>query len=188
ECPPSKAAHPEKPASGSVGSIGIVEHRQATSNDLRLALCKGAIQKQRAICQMNPVCLQREVLQQRSQLHQLYNVADLAWDIAHCAAAQFVKYFAAQRQVIGHTAIRCEKSPACVDDFVPAEKIITKQGFVDTFAIKPDELADLTRLLVLRHGAAPPFPDVSAAAPVRRWFRPSGAYPPPSRAAPVPQT
>ena len=53
-----------------------------------------------------------------------------------------------------------KEGPVCVDDFMTAEKIITKQGFVDALAVKPDGLVGLTRLLVLRHGAAPPFPDV----------------------------
>ena len=85
-------------------------------------------------------------------------------------------------------AIRRKKSPVCVDDFVSSQKIITKQGFVDTLAVKPDRLVDLRRFLVLRHGAVPPFPDVSASAPTQRWFRPSAAYPPPLLAAPAPQT
>ena len=31
------------------------------------------------------------------------------------------------------------------------------RGHVDTFAVKPDRLVDLKRLLVLRHGGTPPF-------------------------------
>lgn len=41
----------------------------------------------------------------------------------------------------------------------PAYKSV-KNGIANTLAVKPDGLVGLTRLLVLRHGAAPPFPDV----------------------------
>ena len=145
---------------GRRGRIGIIGHRQAATHDVRFSLRKGAIQKQRAVCQMNAVSLRREILYQRRQLHQLHDIADFAGDIADRAAFQFLKNFSTQWQLIGHAAIRREKSPVCVDDFVSAEKIITKQGFIDTLAVKPDGLVGLTRLLVLRHGAAPPFPDV----------------------------
>ena len=140
--------------------IGIVGHRQSAAHDLRLTFCKSAIQKQRAVCQMDAVGFRREVLRQCGQLHQLDNVADFAGNIADRAAFHFLKNFSTQRQFIGDAALRREKSPVCVDDFVSAQKIITKQGFVDALAIKPDGLVDLTRLLVLRHSAAPPFPDV----------------------------
>ena len=76
------------------------------------------------------------------------------------AAFQFLKNFSTQWQLIGYAAIGREKSPVCVDDFVSAEKIITKQGFIDTLAVKPDRLVGLTRLLVLHHGGTPPSPDV----------------------------
>ena len=109
---------------------------------------------------MDAVSLWRKIRHQRRQLHQLHNVADFAGNIADRTAFQFLKNFSTQWQLIGHAAIRREKSPVCVDDFVSAEKIITKQGFVDALTVKPDGLVDLTRLLVLRHGAAPPFPDV----------------------------
>ena len=109
---------------------------------------------------MDAVGFRREILYQRGQLHQLHNVADFAGDVTDRAAFQFLENLTAQRQLIGHAAIGREKSPVCVDDFVSAQKIITKQGFIDTLAVKPDRLVDLTRLLVLRHGAAPPFPDV----------------------------
>ena len=145
---------------GRRGRIGIIGHRQAATHDIRFSLRKGAIQKQRAVCQMNAVSLRREILYQRRQLHQLHDIADFAGDIADRTAFQFLKNFSTQWQLIGHAAIRREKSPVCVDDFVSAEKIITKQGFIDTLAVKPDGLVGLTRLLVLRHGAAPPFPDV----------------------------
>ena len=104
--------------------------------------------------------VEEEILYQRRQLHQLHDIADFAGDIADRTAFQFLKNFSTQWQLIGHAAIRREKSPVCVDDFVSAEKIITKQGFIDTLAVKPDGLVGLPRLLVLRHGAAPPFPDV----------------------------
>ncbi len=80
---------------------------------------------------MDAVCLRRKILHQRRQLHQLHNVADFAGDVADRTAFQFLENLTAQRQLIGHTAIGREKSPVCVDDFVSAEKIITKQGFVD---------------------------------------------------------
>jgi len=72
---------------GRCGGVGIVGHRQTTAHDLRFPLCKGAIQKQRAVCQMDTVSLRWEVLHQRRQFYQFYNIADFAGDVAHRTAA-----------------------------------------------------------------------------------------------------
>ena len=87
---------------------------------------------------MDAVSFRWEILYQCRQLHQFHNVADFAGDVTDRAAFQFLKNLSTQRQLIGDTAIRRKKSPVCVDDFVSAEKIITKQGFIDTLAVKPD--------------------------------------------------
>ena len=81
---------------GRRGCIGIVSYRQATADNLRPALCKGSIQKQRAVCQMDAVSLRWKVLRQRSQLHQLHDIADLAGNVADRTAFQLLKNFSSQ--------------------------------------------------------------------------------------------
>ena len=162
-----KAIQKLQPADGFRG-VGVVGHGETVTDDFRFSLHKPPIQKKRPVGEVNPVWLRWKILRQRRQLHQFYNVADFAGNVADRAALQFLENLSTQRQVISHPSFGREKSPVCVDDFVSAKKIITKQGLIDTFAVKPNRLVDLTRPLVLRHGSAPPFPDVRAAAPAWR--------------------
>ena len=116
----------------------MVRHRQSAAHNVRSALGKAAIQCQRAVCQMNPICFRREVLYMSCQLHHFQNVGDLARDVVHGAAFQLLVDFAAKRQIIGHSAVRCEEGTVGKDDFPTAQKLVAKQRLIDICAIEPD--------------------------------------------------
>ena len=146
---------------GRRGRIGIIGHRQAATHDIRFSLRKGAIQKQRAVCQMNAVSLRREIPLPAPASFISSTILLILRGIVRTAqhfSSSKISPRSGSSSVTRPSGVK--KAPVCVDDFVSAEKIITKQGFIDTLAVKPDGLVGLTRLLVLRHGAAPPIPDV----------------------------
>ena len=131
-------------------SVGVVGHGETVADDFRLSLRKGPIQKKCPVGKVNPVRLRGKILHQRRQLHQLHNVADFAGNVADRTAFQLLKNLSPQRQLIGYTAFGREKSPVCEDDLVRLQELLTKQGFIDAFAIEPD--GHPVRLLVFLHG------------------------------------
>ena len=64
------------------------------------------------------------------QLHHFQNVGDLAGNIVHGAAFQFLIDFAPERQIVGHPAVRREESTVGKDDFPAVQKFITEQRFM----------------------------------------------------------
>ena len=66
-----------------------------------------------------------------------------------------------KRQAFGR-----EKSPVCEDDLVRLQELLTKQGFVDAFSIKPD--GHPVKLRFVFHGRCPPFSACLAVPPNRR--------------------
>ena len=87
---------------------------------------------------MNSICLRCKVLYMSCQPHHFQNVSDLAGDIVHSAAFQFLIDFAPKRQIIGHPAVLRKKSTVGKDDFPAVQKFITEQRLIDICAIKPD--------------------------------------------------
>ncbi len=130
-------------------SIRAIENREPVSHNIRLPLCKSAVQHERTVCQMNPVLLRREVLHMSRQLHNLNDVADFAGNVVHGTIFQFFKDFATKRQVVRHSTIRCEKSSVCKDNLTGSQKIFTKQSFIDTLAVKPHRHIHLKQFPVL---------------------------------------
>ena len=154
--------------------VGVVGHGEAVSDDFRLSLCKGSIQKKRPVGKMNPIRLRGEILHQCCQLHQLHNVADFAGNVADRTAFQLLKNLSPQGQFIGHTTFGREKSPVCKDDLVRLQELLTKQGFVDTFSIEPD--GHPVKLRFVFHGRYPPFSACPAVPPNRQSDRPCSAF------------
>ena len=143
--------------------VGVVGHGEPVADDFRFSLHKFSVQKKRPVGEVNPVRLRWKILHQRRQLHQLHNVADFAGDIADRTAFQLLKNLSPQGQLIGHTAFGREKSPVCEENLVRLQELITKQGFVDVFSIKPD--GHSVRRIVFLHRAFPPSFVVPAAPP-----------------------
>ena len=77
-------------------SVGVVGHGEAVSDNFRLSLCKGSVQKKCAVGKMNPIRLRGKILHQRRQFHQLHNVADFAGNVADRTAFQLLKNFSSQ--------------------------------------------------------------------------------------------
>ena len=148
-----------------LGCPGIVGHRETITDNFGFSLYKFSAQKKRPVGEVNPVRLRWKILHQRRQLHQLHNVADFAGDITDRTAFQLLKNLSPQGQLIGHTAFGREKSPVCEENLVRLQELLTKQGFVDVFSIKPD--GHSVRRIVFLHRAFPPSFVVPAAPP--RW-------------------
>ena len=87
---------------------------------------------------MDSICLWYKVPYMSRQLHHFQNVGDLAGNIVHGAAFQFLIDFAPKRQIIGHPAVRRKKSTVGKDDFPAVQKFITEQRLIDICAVKPD--------------------------------------------------
>ena len=154
--------------------VGLVGHGETVADDFRLSLRKGPIQKKCPVGKVNPVRLRGKILHQCRQLHQLHNVADFAGNIADRTAFQFLKNLSPQGQLIGHTAFGREKSPVCEDDLVCLQELLTKQGFVDAFAIEPD--GHPVKLRFVFHGRYPPFSACPAVPPNRQSGHPCSAF------------
>ena len=156
--------------------LGRTWYRQSAPHNARSALDEAAIQLQSAICQMNSICFRCKVLYMSCQLHHFQNVGDLAGDIVHSAAFQFLIDFAPKRQIVGHSAVRCKESTISKDDFPAVQKFITEQCLIDICAVKPDGHVPISRFPFC-HGLPPPLPAVSGVLPVGRSCRPFEAYP-----------
>ena len=139
-----------------------------------VSLHKGSVQKKRPIGKMNPIRLRGKILHQRRQFHQLHNVADFAGNVADCTAFQLLKNLSPQGQFVCHTAFGREKSPVCEDDLVRLQELLTKQGFVDAFSIKPD--GHPVKLRFVFHGHRPPFSACPAVPPNRQSGHPCSAF------------
>ena len=155
--------------------VGVVGHGETVADDFRLSLRKGSVQKKCAIGKMNPIRLRGKILHQRRQFHQLHNVADFAGNVADRTAFQLLKNLSPQGQFVCHTAFGREKSPVCEDDLVRLQELLTKQGFVDAFSIKPD--GHPVKLRFVFHGHRPPFSACPAVPPNRQSGHPCSAFP-----------
>ena len=163
--------------------VGVVGHGETVADDFRLSLHKGSVQKKSPVGKVNPVRLRGKILHQRRQFHQFHNVADFAGNIADRTAFQLLKNFSPQGQFVCHTAFGREKSPVCEDDLVRLQELLTKQGFVDAFAIEPDGHPVKLRFVFHRH--RPPFSACPAVPPNRQSGHPCSAFPRFSPAVPV---
>ena len=163
--------------------VGLVGHGETVADDFRLSFRKSSVQKKRAVGKINPIQLRGKILHQRRQFHQLHNVADFAGNVADRTAFQLFKNLSPQGQLISHTAFGREKSPVCEDDLVRLQELLTKQGFVDAFSIKPD--GHPVKLRFVFHGHRPPFSACPAVPPNRQSGHPCSAFPRFSPAVPV---
>ena len=157
-----------------LGCPGIVGHRETITDDFGFSLYKFSAQKKRPVGEVNPVRLRWKILHQRRQLHQLHNVADFAGNVADRTVFQLFKNLSPQGQLISHTAFGREKSPVCEDDLVRLQELLTKQGFVDAFSIKPD--GHPVKLRFVFHGRYPPFSACPAVPPNRQSGHPCSAF------------
>ena len=87
---------------------------------------------------MDFVSLRRKVFYMSRQLHHFQNVGDLAGNIVHGAAFQFLIDFAPERQIVGHPAVRRKEGTIGKDDFPAVQKFITEQRLITIRAVKPD--------------------------------------------------
>ena len=135
---------------GTIGFVGLIiphvsraiagtAHRKLlpVADDLRLALLKGAVQIQGAVCQCDAVSDRREVLHLCRQLQYVHDIADSFGDICADMVSQHIENFTAQVHGVCDPAVRGEKCAIHIEELVGAEKIVTKQGFVEEAFLDP---------------------------------------------------
>ena len=122
---------------GRLCSFRVISDREPVADDLRLALLKGTVQIQGAVCQRNAVGDGREVLHLCRQFQNIYDIADPFCDICADMVSQHIENFTAQGHGVHHSAVRGEKCAIRVKQLVGAQKIVTEQGFVEKTFLEP---------------------------------------------------
>jgi len=120
-----------------LGGFRVIFDREPVADDLRLAFLKGAVQIQGAVCQRNAVGDGREVLHLCRQLQYVHDIADPFGDICADMVSQHIENFTAQVHGVCDPAVRGEKCAIHIEELVGAEKIVTKQGFVEEAFLDP---------------------------------------------------
>jgi len=122
---------------GGLWSFRVIPDREPVADDLRLALLKGAVQIQGAVCQCDAVGDRRKVLHLCCQLQHVYHIGDLLGKVRPNVFTHHLEDLTPQGHGVHHSAIRGEKCAIRVKQLVGAQKIVTEQRFVEKALLEP---------------------------------------------------
>ena len=120
-----------------LGGFRVILDREPVADDLRLALLKGTVQIQGAVCQCDTVGDRRKVLHLCRQLQHIHHIGDLLGEVRPNVFTHHLENFTAQVHGVCDPAVRGEKCAIHIEELVGAEKIVTKQGFVEEAFLDP---------------------------------------------------
>ena len=115
----------------------VILDRQAVAHDLRLALLKGTVQIQGAVCQCDAVGDRRKVLHLCRQLQHVHHIGDFLGKVRPNVFTHHLEDLTPQGHGVHHSAVRGEKCAIRVKQLVGAQKIVTEQGFVEKALLEP---------------------------------------------------
>ena len=122
---------------GGLWGFRVIPDREPVADDLRLALLKGAVQIQGAVCQRNAVGDGREVLHLFRQLQHVHHIGDLLGKVRPNVFTHHLEDLTPQGHGVHHSAVRGEKCAIRVKQLVGAQKIVAEQGFVEKSFLEP---------------------------------------------------
>ena len=122
---------------GGLCSFRVIFDRKPVADDLRLALLKGAVQIQGAVCQCDTVGDRRKVLHLCRQLQHIHHIGDLLGKVRPNVFTHHLEDLTPQGHGVHHSAVRGEKCAIRVKQLVGAQKIVTEQGFVEKALLEP---------------------------------------------------
>ena len=122
---------------GGLWSFRVIPDREPVADDLRLALLKGAVQIQGAVCQCDTVGDGWEVLHLCRQFQHVHHIGDLLGKVCPDVFTHHLENFTAQGHGVHHSAIRGEKCAIRVKQLMAAQEIVTEQGFVEKALLEP---------------------------------------------------
>ena len=122
---------------GGLWSFRVISDREPVADDLRLALLKGAVQIQGAVCQRNAVGDRWKVLHLCRQFQHIHHIGDLLGKVRPNVFTHHLEDLTAQGHGIHHSAVRGEKCAVRVKQLVGTQKIVTEQGFVEKTFLEP---------------------------------------------------
>jgi len=120
-----------------LGGFRVILDRQAVAHDLRLALLKGTVQIQGAVCQCDAVGDRRKVLHLCRQFQHVHHIGDLLGKVRPDVFTHHLEDLTPQGHGVHHSAVRGEKCAIRVKQLVDAQKIVTEQGFVEKTFLEP---------------------------------------------------
>jgi len=120
-----------------LGGFRVILDRQAVAHDLRLALLKGTVQIQGAVCQCDTVSDRREVLHLCRQLQHIHHIGDPLGEVRPNVFTHHLEDLTPQGHGVHHSSVRGEKCAVRVKQLVGAQEIVTKQGFVEEAFLDP---------------------------------------------------
>ncbi len=122
---------------GGLWGFRVIPDRESVADDLRLALLKGAVQIQGSVCQRDTVGDRRKVLHLCRQLQHVHHIGDLLGKVCPNVFTHHLEDLTPQGHGVHHSAVRGEKRAIRVKQLVGAQKIVTKQGFVEKAFLEP---------------------------------------------------
>ena len=122
---------------GGLWGFRVIPDLESVADDLRLALLKGAVQIQGAVCQCDTVGDGRKVLHLCRQLQHVYHIGDLLGKVCPDVFTHHLEDLTPQGHGVHHSAVRGEKCAVRVKQLVGAQKIVTEQGFVEKAFLEP---------------------------------------------------
>ncbi|SCI73934.1 Uncharacterised protein [uncultured Clostridium sp.] len=139
---------------GGLWGFRVIFDREPVTDDLRLALLKGAVQIQGAVCQRNAISDRWEVLYLCRQFQHVHHIGDLLGKVRPDVFTHHLEDLAAQGHGVHHSAVRGEKCAIRVKQLVGAQKIVTEQGFVEKTFLEPcrDKITHRHTVLSWRYG------------------------------------
>ena len=132
----------------------IVGYRKTAAHDFILGFGERSVQKQCAVCDVNPVCLRREVVNVRRDFQQLDDIGNLLRNAGGRIRLDDLVDFRLERRFVGHASFRREEAVFGVEQLVRSQKLPTESRFVDALPVVPGR--ELVRPQALRHVRSPP--------------------------------
>ena len=132
----------------------VIFDREPIADDFRLALLKGAIQIEGAVCQRNAVSDRREVLHLCRQFQHVHDIGDLLGKVRPNIFTHHLKDLTAQGHGVHHSAVWGEKCAIHVKQLVGTKEIVTEQGFIEKASLEPcgGKIAHRHTVLSWRYG------------------------------------
>ena len=127
----------------------VVGHREAVAHDFTLGFGERSVQKQCAVCDVNPVCLRREVVNVRRDFQQLDDIGNLLRNAGGRIRLDDLIDFRLERRFVGHASFRREEAVFGVEQLVRSQKLPAESRFVDTLSVVPGR--ELVRPQTLCH-------------------------------------
>ena len=147
----------------------IVGHWKAAAHDFILGCGERAIQKQRAVCHMNPVGLRREVVNVRGDFQQLNDIGNLFRNAGGRIRLDDLIDFGLERRFVGHASFGRKEAVFGVEQLVRSQKLPAESRFIDALPVVPSR--ELVRPQTLRHVPPPPLCVLRSSTRCRKWCR-----------------